>query len=192
MIDETVQRLAESFHYFTGRKPKQKKLDKMELIKPEFGLIFWMTISFLSVMFILGKFAWPLILKALREREQSIAEALNAARKAKDEMLALKADNEKLIQQARAERDQLLKEARDTRDAIVSEARNKAQAEANKIMAAARETINNDKLAAITELKNQVAAMSIEIAEKILRQELSNDEKQKSLMDNLIKDISLN
>ena len=164
----------------------------MELIKPDFGLIFWMTISFLCVMFILGKFAWPMILKALKEREESIANALNAARKAKEEMASLKADNEKLIMQARAERDQLLKEARDTRDAIVAEAKNKAQAEANKIMAQTRDSINNEKIAAITELKNQVAAMSIEIAEKILRQELSNDEKQKNLMANLMKDVSLN
>jgi F-type H+-transporting ATPase subunit b len=164
----------------------------MELIKPGIGLIFWMSISFLIVVLILGKFAWPMILKALKEREESIANALNAARKAKEEMAALTADNEKLLMKARAERDQLLKEARDTRDAIVSEARTKAQAEANKIMAQTRETINNEKVAAITELKNQVAAMSIEIAEKILRHELSNDEKQKNLMDNLIKDFSMN
>jgi F-type H+-transporting ATPase subunit b len=143
-------------------------------------------------MIILGKFAWPMILKALKEREESIANALNSARKAKEEMASLKADNEKLIIQARAERDQLLKEARDTRDAIVAEAKNKAQAEANKIMAQTRESINNEKIAAISELKNQVAAMSIEIAEKILRQELSNDEKQKNLMANLMKDVSLN
>jgi F-type H+-transporting ATPase subunit b len=143
-------------------------------------------------MIILGKFAWPMILKALKEREESIANALNSARKAKEEMASLKADNEKLIVQARAERDQLLKEARDTRDAIVAEAKNKAQAEANKIMAQTRESINNEKIAAISELKNQVAAMSIEIAEKILRQELSNDEKQKNLMDSLMKDVSLN
>lgn len=164
----------------------------MELIKPEFGLIFWMTISFVLVMLLLGKFAWPIILKSLKEREESIANALDSARRAKEEMAALKADNEKLVMQARAERDLLLKEARDTRDSIVAEARNKAQVEANKIMTQMRETINNEKMAAITELKNQVASMSIEIAEKILRHELSNDEKQKNLMDNLIKDISLN
>jgi F-type H+-transporting ATPase subunit b len=164
----------------------------MELIKPGIGLIFWMSISFLIVVFILGKFAWPMILKALKDREESIANALNAARKAKEEMAALTADNEKLLMKARAERDQLLKEARDTRDSIVAEARNKAQAEANKIMAQTRESINNEKMAAITELKNQVAAMSIEIAEKILRHELSNDEKQKNLMENLIKDYSMN
>ena len=164
----------------------------MELIKPGIGLIFWMTISFVAVLFILGKFAWPMILKALKEREESIANALNSARKAKEEMAALTADNEKLILKARAERDQLLKEARDTRDSIVAEARNKAQAEANKIMAQTRESINNEKMAALTELKNQVASMSIEIAEKILRHELSIDEKQKTLMENLIKDISVN
>lgn len=164
----------------------------MELIKPEIGLIFWMTVSFLAVLFILGKFAWPVILKSLREREESIANALNSAQKAKEEMAALKSDNEKLIMQARAERDALLKEARDTKDAIIAESKNKAQAEANKIMAAARESINNEKNAAINELKNQVAAMSIEIAEKILRHELSNDDKQKSLMDGLMKDINLN
>ncbi len=164
----------------------------MELIKPEIGLIFWMSLSFLVVLFILGKFAWPVILKSLKEREESIANALNSAQKAKEEMAALKSDNEKLIMQARVERDLLLKEARDTRDSIVADARNKAQAEANKILAATRESINNEKIAALTELKNQVAAMSIEIAEKILRHELSNDEKQKSLMANLIKDIPLN
>ncbi|MFZ7115122.1 MAG: F0F1 ATP synthase subunit B [Bacteroidota bacterium] len=164
----------------------------MELIKPQFGLIFWMALSFLILMFILGKFAFPIIMKSLKEREDSITNALSAAEKAKKEMAALQADNEKLLVQARAERDLMLKEARDTKDAIVAEAKNKAQAEANKILATTRETINNEKNAAITELKNQVAAMSIEIAEKILRQELSNDEKQKTLMDNLMKDISLN
>lgn len=164
----------------------------MELIKPQFGLIFWMAISFLVLIFLLSKFAFPIILKSLKEREDSITNALNSAEKAKKEMAALQADNEKLLVQARAERDSMLKEARDTKDAIVAEAKNKAQAEANKILATTRETINNEKNAAITELKNQVAAMSIEIAEKILRQELSNDEKQKTLMDNLMKDISLN
>jgi len=163
-----------------------------KLIQPEIGLIFWMTLSFVIVMVILGKFAWKPILKALSEREENIEEALNTARKAKEEMVALKADNERLIQEARLERDKMLKEARDTKDAIIAEAKGKAQAEANKIMASARESINNDKMSAITELKNQVAKMSIDIAEKILRHELSNDEKQKALVENLLRDISLN
>lgn len=164
----------------------------MELIKPEIGLIFWMTISFLCVLFILGKFAWPMILKSLKEREQSIAEALNAAKKAKEEMAALKDDSEILLRQARAERDMMLKEARDAKDAIIAEAKLKAQIEGSKLIAQAQDAINNQKMAAITELKNSVATMSIEIAEKILRLELSKDEKQRSLMQNLMDDINLN
>ncbi len=164
----------------------------MKLVTPDIGLLFWMLVSFLIVLFLLKKFAWKPILASLKTREESISEALNTAKKAKEEMASLKADNEKLIQQARAERDAMLKEARDTKDAIISESKTKAQTEANKIMAQARETINTEKNAAIAEIKNQVASMSIEIAEKILRQELSNDQKQKSLMENLMKDISLN
>lgn len=164
----------------------------MKLVTPDIGLLFWMIVSFLIVLFLLRKFAWKPILASLKSREESISDALNTAKKAKEEMALLKSDNEKLIQQARAERDLLLKEARDTKDAIIAESKVKAQAEANKIMASARETINTEKNAAIADLKNQVASMSIEIAEKILRQELSKDEKQKSLMENLMKDISLN
>lgn len=164
----------------------------MKLVTPDIGLLFWMIVSFGIVLFLLRKFAWKPILASLKAREESISDALNTAKKAKEEMALLKSDNEKLIQQARAERDLLLKEARDTKDAIIAESKVKAQAEANKIMAGARETINTEKNAAIADLKNQVASMSIEIAEKILRQELSKDEKQKSLMENLMKDISLN
>lgn len=164
----------------------------MELIKPEIGLIFWMSISFLCVLFILGKFAWPMIMNSLKEREQSIADALNAAKKAKEEMSALKDDSEILLRQARAERDLMLKEAREAKDEIIAEAKLKAQTEGSKIIAQAQEVINNQKMAAITELKNSVATMSIEIAEKILRQELSRDEKQRSLMQNLMDDINLN
>lgn len=164
----------------------------MKLVTPDIGLLFWMIVSFGIVLFLLKKFAWKPILASLKAREESISEALNTAKKAKEEMASLKADNEKLIQQARAERDAMLKEARDTKDAIIAESKSKAQAEANKIMASARETINTEKNAAIAELKNQVASMSIDIAEKILRQELSRDEKQKSLMENLMRDVSLN
>jgi F-type H+-transporting ATPase subunit b len=164
----------------------------MKLVTPDIGLLFWMIVSFGIVLFLLRKFAWKPILASLKSREESISEALNTAKKAKEEMAMLKADNEKLLQQARAERDAMLKEARDTKDAIIAESKSKAQAEANKILASARETINTEKNAAITELKNQVATMSIDIAEKILRQELSKDEKQKSLMENLMRDVSLN
>lgn len=164
----------------------------MKLVTPDIGLLFWMLVSFSIVLFLLKKYAWKPIMKSLNEREQNITEALNTARKAKEEMAALKSDNERLLNEARGERDKMLKEARDTKDSIIAEAKGKAQSEANKIMASARDAINTEKLAAIAELKNQVASMSIEIAEKILRHELSNDEKQKALMENLIKDISLN
>ncbi|MFM7218102.1 MAG: F0F1 ATP synthase subunit B [Bacteroidota bacterium] len=164
----------------------------MELITPSIGLVFWMTVSFLTLLFILKKFAWKPILNMLHEREQNIAEALNTAKKAREEMAALKADNERLLNEARLERDKMLKEARDTKDAIIAEAKGKAQAEANKILAQTRETIQTEKNAAITELKNQVAGMSITIAEKILRAELSSDEKQKALVQNLLKDANMN
>lgn len=164
----------------------------MELIKPAFGLIFWMSLSFLTLLFILKKFAWKPILDMLHERENNIAEALNTAKKAREEMASLKADNERLINEARLERDKMLREARDTKDAIIAEAKGKAQQEANKILNQTRETIQMEKNAALTELKNLVAGMSIEIAEKILRTELSNDDKQKALVQNMLKDINMN
>jgi F-type H+-transporting ATPase subunit b len=164
----------------------------MELVKPEFGLVFWMTVSFLIVVFILRKFAWGPILSSLKERETSIEDALNAAKKAKDEVANMKAENEQLLKQARNERDMMLKEARDTKDAIVNEARAKAQTEADRMISSAREAIQNEKMAAITELKNQVATLSIEIAEKVIRQQLASDDKQKALVNDLLKDVKLN
>ena len=164
----------------------------MELVKPEFGLVFWMTVSFLIVVFILSKFAWGPILNSLKERETSIEDSLNAAKKAKDEVANMKSENEQLLKQARNERDMMLKEARETKDAIVNEARAKAQSEADRMIATARETIQNEKMAAITELKNQVATLSIEIAEKVIRQQLASDDKQKALVNDLLKDVKLN
>ncbi|MFN8154635.1 MAG: F0F1 ATP synthase subunit B [Bacteroidia bacterium] len=164
----------------------------MELVKPDFGLVFWMTVSFLIVVFLMRKFAWGPILTMLKERETSIEDALNAAKKAKEEVANMKAENERILQEARNERDKMLKEARDTKDAIVNEARTKAQVEGDRMITIARETINNEKMAAITELKNQVATLSIEIAEKVIRQQLSSDEKQKALVQELLKDVKMN
>jgi F-type H+-transporting ATPase subunit b len=164
----------------------------MELVKPDFGLVFWMTVSFLIVVFILRKFAWGPILTSLKERETSINDALNSAKKAKEEVANMKAENERILQEARNERDKMLKEARETKDAIVSEARTKAQVEGDRIITIARETIQNEKLAAITELKNQVATLSIDIAEKVIRQQLAGDDKQKALVNDLLKDVKLN
>lgn len=164
----------------------------MELVKPEFGLIFWMTVSFLIVLFLLKKFAWKPILNSLKERETSIEDALNSAKKAKDEVANMKAENERILQDARNERDVLLKQARETKEQIINEARTKAQTEGDRMIAIARETINNEKMAAITELKNQVATLSIEIAEKVIRQQLITDDKQKALVNDLLKDVKLN
>jgi F-type H+-transporting ATPase subunit b len=164
----------------------------MELVKPAFGLIFWMTISFGIIVFILKKFAWTPILNMLSEREESIQNALDSAEKAKKEMLSLQASNEKILQDARLERDILLKEAREIKDSIIAEAKSKASAEADKLISAARENINNEKMAAITELKNQVATLSIDIAEKILKAELSSSDKQKALVNNLLDEVKLN
>ena len=162
------------------------------LVTPGVGLIFWTSIVFILLLVLLGKFAWKPILAAIKSREESIDEALKSAEKAKLEMQELKAGNEKILAEARAERDALLKEARDTKDSIIAEAKSKSQSEADRIMASAREQITNEKNAAVAELKNQVAVLSIEIAEKILRSELSSDEKQKALVSNLMKDVNLN
>ena len=164
----------------------------MELVKPEFGLIFWMLISFGLIMLILKKFAWKPILNMLHEREASIQSALDSAEKAKEEMKALQSSNEKILADARNERDLLLKDAREIREKMISEAKGIATKEGERMLTIARENIQNEKMAAITELKNQVATLSIEIAEKILKSELSSDEKQKTLVNTLLKDVNLN
>lgn len=164
----------------------------MELITPHIGLIFWTGLVFLLLMFVLTKFVWKPVLKAVNEREQKISDALELAEKTKIEMKALQAQNENLLKEARAERDAIVKDAKETATKMVEDAKNTAKAESNKIVAAAREAINADKAAAISELKTQVAAFSIEIAEKIVRGELSTDGKQKALADKLAGDINLN
>ena len=162
------------------------------LTTPGIGLIFWTSVVFLLLVILLSKFAWKPILSAIKTREEGIENALASAEKAKEEMKALVAGNEKILTEARAERDALLKEARDTKDSIVNEAKAKAKSESDRILASARDQITNEKNAAITELKNQVATLSIEIAEKILKSELSTDDKQKALVNNLMKDVNLN
>ena len=166
----------------------------METLLNDFsvGLFAWQTLLFVVLMFLLRKFAWKPILTAVNEREDSILEALKSAEEAKLKMAELKADNQALLNEARVERDAILKEARTMKDGIVAEAKTSATAEADKIVAAARESIQHEKMAAITDLKNQVAVLSIEIAEKILKDELSSADKQKAIIDNVVKDIVLN
>ena len=164
----------------------------MELIQPGIGLIFWMTISFGLVVFLLGKYAWKPILKSLKEREDSIDQALHAADKAREEMKQLQVDNEKLIREAKNDRDAILNEARKIREKMIEDARTKANEEAQRIVDNALERIENEKMAAITELKNQIALLSIEIAEKLIREELSHDKKQEDLIRKMLDDVKSN
>jgi F-type H+-transporting ATPase subunit b len=164
----------------------------MDLVTPGIGMIFWTTVFFLILLFILGKFAWPSILSAVRARNESIRKSLDSAKKAREEMAQLQADNEKILAEAKAERDEMIKEARDVKDAIIAEAREKAAEDASKLLKNAKEAIKNEKLAAINEIKEQIATLSIDIAEKVLRQTLSAEKEQKKLVDKLIDDIDLN
>jgi len=164
----------------------------MELVTPGLGLIFWMVISFSVILFILKKFAWKPILKALKDREITIDTALKSADKAKEEMEQLKADNEKIIKEAKSERDNLLKDARQVKDKIISEAKQKAKSDAKKIIEDAKGKIESEKEAALDEIKNQVAGFSVEIAEKILKKKLEKSKDQKDLINELINEIKIN
>lgn len=163
----------------------------LSLVEPAFGLIFWMTLSFLAVLFILAKFAWKPILKGLKDREASIADALNEAKKAREENAAMMARNEDLMRQAREEREVLLKEARDIRDREIAGAKAKAKAEGDALLARAREDIRNEKMAAITDMKNQVAELSIQVAERILRDKLGDAAAQKALVEKVMNEADL-
>ncbi|WP_396156374.1 F0F1 ATP synthase subunit B [Flavobacterium sp.] len=157
-----------------------------------FGLFFWQTLIFLLLVFLLRKFAWKPILDAVNEREEGIKNALLSAEIAKRDMQNLKSDNEKLLAEARVERDIILKEAREIKDKIISEAKEDAQVQAGKMIEQAKAAINSEKNAAMSELKNQVSSLSISIAEKVLREELSNKESQTKLVVQLLGDVKLN
>jgi len=164
----------------------------MELLVPEIGLVIFQTIAFLLLMFVLAKFAWKPVLAAIKEREHTIDEALNKAELAKQELVRLAAQNESSMKEARAERDLILKEAKTLKDTIVNEAKVHAQAEGAKLIEKARIEIENQKKAALAELKNQVSSLSIDIAERVLRTQLSDKAKQQDLVAGLLKDVELN
>jgi F-type H+-transporting ATPase subunit b len=165
----------------------------MEKLVSEFsvGLFFWQSILFLVLIFLLKKYAWGPILQAINEREEGIKEALEAADHAKKEMQALNADNERILHEAKVERDAILKEAREIKEGIISEAKTKATEEADKVMASAREQIHNEKMAAITELKNHVANLSIDIAQKVLKAELKDADKQQELVKKALQEAGI-
>jgi len=162
------------------------------MLSVSWGTVLWSSIAFIIVVLILAKMAWKPILASIREREDSIDDALKSADKARQELANLQSSNEELLREARAERDSMLKDARSTKDKIISDAKEKAEGEYAKILSSAKEDIHNEKLAAITELKKQVATLSIDIAEKVIRQELSDEQKQKDLIDRYLEEAKLN
>jgi F-type H+-transporting ATPase subunit b len=167
-------------------------LELNPLVKPDLGLVVWMTLCFFIVMFVLGKYAWKPILKAVKTREDNINDAISQAQKVQAEMAQLKNDNETLLQKAREERATLLKEAKDTKDKIIGEAKEQAKVEANKIIADAQAAINHQKMAALTDIKNQVGNLVVEVSEKVLRRELSNKGEQEGYIKQLADAVKLN
>lgn len=164
----------------------------MDLVTPSIGLIFWTSLTFITVFFILRKFAWQPILGALDEREKTIADSLATAERAKQEMAVLNVENAKLLQETRAEREKMLKDAKSVADRLVGEAKDKAIEESNRIISSAQEAIKNEKQAALTEVRNQVAHLSLTIAERLLKNELSNKDAQINLAQNFLKEIKSN
>jgi F-type H+-transporting ATPase subunit b len=162
------------------------------LTNPSFGLLFWQLVIFLILFFLLSRFAWGPILSSLRERESSIESALRMADQAKLEMQQLKAGNEKLLAEARLERDRILKEATDVSTQLIEQAKTKATEEGGRMIVQAREAIQNEKNAALAEVKNTAAKLSIDIAERILRRELTDQPAQQQLVDSYLKEVKLN
>lgn len=162
------------------------------IIEPGIGLLFWMTITFLILLFLLTKFAWKPILKAVTDREVSIQDALNQAQLAREEMKNLKAENEHIIREAKAERDAILKEAREIKDNIIAEAKESAKVEGDKMIENARQSITAEKSAAMADIKAQIGALSVDIAENILQKKLDNSEAQNELVTNYLNNSNLN
>ena len=164
----------------------------MDLLSPGTGLIVWQLFIFLLLFLLLSMFAWKPILASLKERETSIQQALDSAEKAKIEMASLKSDNEKLFKEAREERDKILSAAREAGARLHDQAQADAKKNADKIIEDAKAVINTEKAAALRDVKAQVALFSIEIAERLMKKNLSNDKAQRDLADTLIKDLKLN
>lgn len=164
----------------------------MDLIIPSAGLIFWQLFGFLALLFILIKFAWKPMLATLAEREASIDGALKAAEQARNEMANLKAENEKLLQEARLERDTILKKAQDASAKMIEEAKTEAGKQGALMIENAKAVIETEKKAALAEVKTQVAMLTLEVTEKLLRKNLSDVKAQSALVDEFIKDLKLN
>jgi F-type H+-transporting ATPase subunit b len=157
-----------------------------------FGLFIWQVLIFVGLIFLLKKFAWKPILDAVNDREEGIKNALESAENARKEMQNLQADNQRILQEARLERDTMLKEAREIKEKMVADAKNEAQAQGQKMIDQAKTAIESEKNAAMAELKLQVSTLSLSIAEKLLKDELSNKEAQTKLVEKMLGDVKLN
>ena len=164
----------------------------MDLLLPESGLVIWQLVIFLGLFFLLAKFAWKPILSSLKEREESIQQALDSAESAKKEMASLKADNEILLRETREERDKILRDARDAGNRIHDQAQADAKKNADRLIEDAKAIIQTEKNAALRDVKEQVAMFSLNIAEKLIKKNLSDDKAQKELANTFIKDLKLN
>lgn len=164
----------------------------MELIQPDFGLLFWMIVSFGILLLILKKYAWKPILSALKERERTIQERLDIARKAKKELAEIEFGNERIIALAKTERANIIKEAQQKKNEIIEEARKEAKEEADKIMEETHQKIEHQKEEAMEEIKNQISIVSVDIAEKILKQKLSGDKEQREYIKELVNKVEIN
>jgi len=162
------------------------------LTTPAIGTIFWTTLIFGLFFLILSKFAWKPILKAVRARDEMIKGSLESAEKAREEMLKLQSDNEAILLKAREEREGILKEAREVRDKLISEARERATEEAEKLIEKARAGIESEKRKALSEIRDQVVTLSVEIASKLLEEQLGKSNEQEKLIDNYLKEIDFN
>jgi F-type H+-transporting ATPase subunit b len=164
----------------------------MDLITPDFGLFFWMMVTFTMVFIILKKFAWKPIVQALKEREDNIREGIENAEEAKNELKKVKVKSDKILSESVVERDILIRQGREIKETLIAEARHQAEADAKRIVESAKKVIEEEKIAAINQIKLQVASLSVEIAERILRKKLEGDADQKELMNTLLDEFKLN
>ncbi len=167
-------------------------LGSFDIVTPDPGLFIWTVVVFLVVLWVLNKYAFGPIKNMLAKREEGIAEALNQAQKAREEMSNMKNDNERILNEAREERSRMMREAKEAKDMLIAEAREKANAEYNRIVEEAQQAINNQKMAAIIEIKNNVGNMVLEVSEKVLRRELQNKPEQEGYIKKLVEEIKVN
>ena len=164
----------------------------MDLLIPSTGLLFWMSLTFLVVLFLLWKFGFPVITTMVKERQAFIDDSLRKAHEANERLANIQKEGESILQEAREKQAQILKEAAETRDAIVEQAQTKARSEGARLLDEAKAAIEQEKKAAIADIRQQVAALSVEIAEKVLRQNLKDDKSQMDLIDRMLDDVSAN